>query len=85
MILRLEAGCSIEYLSPILRTQDLIHPQEGIPDGTKRDLILIPVKVHRRNVASHQLASENCNEKGNHEQEYDQVQDTIDIAKNSAL
>ena len=85
MILRLKTGCRIEYNSPILGTQNLIHPQKRVPDGTKRHLVLVPKKIHRRNVPSHQLTSQYCNEKCNHEQEHDQVQETIDIAKDFAL
>jgi hypothetical protein len=86
MILRLITRRGVQDDGPILRTQNLVHPKERVPDGTKRHFILIPsIRIDRRNIPPNQLTTKNAHQKGKTEDEEDQVQQTVDIAQHFFL
>lgn len=85
MILCLKLCCSVQNLSPVLGTQNLIHCQEGVPYSAERHFIFIPELIESRNVTPHQLTGKDPDKEGNHEQEHYQVQDTVDVAEDFFL
>jgi hypothetical protein len=85
VILCLKLCGSIQNLSPILGTQDLIHSQKRVPNRAKGHFVLVPEIIDCRNIAPHQLTSKYRGKEGNHKQEHYQVQNTVDIAEDFSL
>jgi len=85
MILCLKLGRSVQNLGPILRAQNLIHCQEGVPHSTEGHFVLIPELIDCRNIPSNQLTGKYPDKKRNHKQERDQIQDTVDVAEDFFL